>query len=286
MTLLLINLLNGISFGMILFLFALGLSITLGVMGILNLAHGALFMVGGFIGFTLISSGINFWIAVIIGGIGAGLIGFLIEKGFLNKLYRQFDNQVLLTLGLVYVIQNISLWIYGGESKTFSPPAYLKFAVEVGDYRFPMYRLTLIFMGIILLLILWWVIERTKLGSIVRAGMDNKEMAMGLGLNYPLTCSLVFSIGAVVCGISGVLATPVIGVLHSMSMEILLYAMIVVIVGGPGSVIGTFLAALIIGVVDSLGKSYFPDMAMFTIYIVFIFVLLVKPTGLMGKKAI
>ena len=286
MVLIFIHILNGISFGMILFLIAIGLSITLGVMGILNLAHGALFMIGGFVGYTLVTHGVNFWLAVLIGGVGAGLVGLIAERVFLSRLYKQFDNQVLLTLGLVYIIQNLSLWIYGGAAKSFSAPVYLKFAVAIGDYRFPAYRLTLIALGAVLLVILWLVIERTKLGSIVRAGMDDKEMAMGLGLNYPLTCSLVFAFGAFVCGLAGVLAAPIIGVVHSMPMEILLYAMIVVIVGGPGSVSGTFLAALVIGIVDSIGKAYFPDFAMFTIYIVFIGVLLIKPAGLMGKKAL
>ena len=136
MDLLLINLLNGISFGMILFLFAMGLSITLEVMGVLNLAHGALFIVGGFIGLSIVNAGGNFWLAVLAGGIVAGILGFLIERGLLRRLYQQLDDQVLLTLGIVYIVGNITLWIYGGRIKSIPSPVLLDYPVAIGNYNF------------------------------------------------------------------------------------------------------------------------------------------------------
>ncbi len=284
MDLLTINLLNGISFGMILFLLAMGLSITLGVMGILNLAHGALFMIGGFIALSTVHAGGDFWLAIVLGSVGAGVFGLMIERLFLSRLYQQLDNQVLLTLGLVYIIGNLALWIYGGRVQIFDSPPLLTWRVSVGNYAFPFYRVFLIGVGAIAFIALWWIVERTRIGSIVRAGMDNKEMTRGLGINYSLTCSAVFALGALVGGFAGSVATPLIGVFQSMALDILLYALIVVVVGGPGSVLGTLIGALIIGLVDAFGKAFFPDLAMFTMYLVLILMLLIKPSGILGRS--
>lgn len=283
MDLLLINFLNGVSFGMILFLLAMGLSITLGVMGILNLAHGALFMIGGFIALSTVQGGFSFWVALLLGAIGAGVAGLIIERLFLARLYQQLDSQVLLTLGLVYMIGNIALWIYGGRVQFFDLPPELNWRIGVGNYAFPFYRLFLIGVGAISFFALWLLIERTRIGAIVRAGMDYKEMTMGLGINYSLTCSAVFALGSLVGGIAGSVATPFMGVFQSMALDILLYALIVVVVGGPGSVVGTLIGALLIGLVDAFGKAFFPDMAMFTMYLVLIIMLLIKPAGLLGR---
>jgi branched-chain amino acid transport system permease protein len=279
-----LNLLNGVSFGMILFLLAMGLSITLGVMGILNLAHGSLFMIGGFAGVSVAHAGGGFWLAVVGGSIGAAIAGLIIERLFLGRLYKQLDNQVLLTLGLVYIIGNAALWIYGGRVQIFDPPALLNWRIAVGRYAFPFYRIFLIGVGAVAFIVLWWLIEKTRVGAIVRAGMDNKEMTMGMGVNYGLTCSAVFALGAFVGGFTGALAIPFIGVVQSMALDILLYALIVVVVGGAGSVLGSLFGALIIGIVDAFGKSYFPDAAMFSIYVVLIVMLLLRPTGLLGRK--
>ena len=284
MELLTINLLNGVSFGMILFLLAMGLSITLGVMGILNLAHGSLFMIGGFIGVSVVNSGGDFWLAIIAGSIGAAIVGLIIERLFLRRLYKQLDSQVLLTLGLVYIIGNIALWIYGGRVQIFDPPPILNWKIAIGDYAFPFYRVFLTGIGAIAFIGLWGLIEKTRIGAIVRAGMDNREMTMGLGIHYGLTCSAVFALGAFVGGFAGIVATPFIGVVQSMALDILLYALIVVVVGGSGSVLGTLIGALTIGIVDAFGKAFFPDFAMFTMYLVLIIILLVKPTGILGRS--
>jgi len=286
MDLIIINLLNGVCFSVILFLFAMGLSITLGTMGVLNLSHGALFMLGAFVGLTVAKSGGNFWLAAIAGGIIAGIIGFVIELGFLRRLYKQLDDQVLLTLGLVYIIENVALWVFSGTPQVVQAPAGLNFTVAIGNYTFPAYRLVIIVVGVIAFLVLWWLIDKTRVGSIVRAGMDNKEMTGSLGVNYGLTCSIVFTVGSFAGGFAGVIASPVIGVVFNMSMSILLYALIVVVVGGPGSVTGTLVGALIIGLIDTFTKSYIHihSINMFTMYIVLIIMLLARPAGIMGRK--
>ena len=281
-----VNFLNGISFGMILFLLATGLSLTLGVMGILNLAHGALFMAGAFVGWTVATMGGNFWLAALLGGITAGLIGLVIERAFLQRLYKLLDDQVLLTLGLVYILGNIALWIYGGHGRVANTPSYLAFSIDIGDYAFPVYRLVLIGIGAVAFIGLWWLLEKTRTGAIIRAGMDDKEMTVGLGLNYGLICSAVFSLGAFAGGFAGAIATPLIGVAFFIPMDILLYALIVVVVGGTGSVQGTLIGALVIGLIDAFGKALIPDFAMFTMYVALIIILLVKPTGLLGRAQV
>lgn len=281
-----VNLLNGIAFGMILFLLGMGLSLTLGAMGILNLTHGALFMAGSFAGLSVLAVGGNFWLAALVGGIIAGLIGLVIERAFLRRLYKLLDDQVLLTLGLIYILGNIALWIYGGYGRIIHPPSNLDFSISIGEYAFPVYRLALIIIGIAAFLVLWWLIDKTRTGAIIRAGMDNQEMAMGLGVNHALVCSAIFALGAFAGGFAGAIATPVIGVAFSESMDILLYALIVVVVGGTGSVQGALVGALAIGLIDAFGKALIPDFAMFTMYVALIIILLVKPTGILGRKQV
>jgi branched-chain amino acid transport system permease protein len=189
-------------------------------------------------------------------------------------------------LGLVYILGNIALWIYGGHGRVAPPPHFLAFSIHIGDYAFPVYRLALIVIGIIAYIGLWWFIDRTRAGAIIRAGMDDKEMTMGLGLNYGLVCSAVFSLGAFAGGFAGAIGTPLIGVSFYMPMDILLYALIVVVVGGTGSVQGTLVGALAIGLIDAYGKALIPDFAMFTMYVALIITLLVKPTGILGRKQV
>jgi len=192
----------------------------------------------------------------------------------------------LLTLGLVYILGNIALWIYGGHGRVANTPSYLAFSIDIGDYAFPVYRLVLIGIGAVAFIGLWWLLEKTRTGAIIRAGMDDKEMTVGLGLNYGLICSVVFSLGAFAGGFAGAIATPLIGVAFFIPMDILLYALIVVVVGGTGSVLGTLIGALAIGLIDAFGKALIPDFAMFTMYVALIIILLVKPTGLLGRAQV
>jgi len=281
-----VHTLNGISFGMILFLLSMGLSLTLGSMGILNLTHGSFFMVGGFVGWTLVSVGGNFWIAALVGGVIAGFIGLVIERVFLHRLYKLLDDQVLLTMGLVSILGNIALWIYGGHARVIGTPRLLAFSIHIGDYSFPVYRLALIIIGVISFILLWWLIENTRAGMSIRAGMDDIELTSGLGINYPLICSAIFALGAFAGGFAGAVAAPLIGVAFYMPMDILLYALVIVVVGGPGSVLGTLIGALFIGIIDTFGKALFPDYAMFTIYVILIITLLFKPSGILGRARV
>jgi branched-chain amino acid transport system permease protein len=280
----LLHLVNGISYGMILFLIASGLSLILGVMGILNLTHGSLYMLGAYIGLTLTIRGTDFWLAALLGGLAAGLIGIVLVLVFLGHLHRQYGDQVLLTLGFVYIFANVTMWIWGPWPKTVNVPSLLATSIDFGDLSFPLYRFALIIIGLAVAAALWWFQEKTKAGAIVRAGMDDKQMTIGLGLNYGLISTAIFGLGAFVAGFAGFIGGPLLGASHKMGLPILLLATIVVVIGGVGKVQGALLGALLIGLVDAFGKAFFPDLAQFTVYLLFIIVLLVKPSGLLGRE--
>ena len=287
MDVILTNFLNGLSYAFILFLIASGLSLIFGVMGILNLAHGTLYMLGAYFGLTAAKAwGGNFWLGVVIAAVGVGLVGLLLERVFLSRLYHKINEQALLTLGIVYIGANVVLWIWGPWSLMGKPPNFLSTSIGIGDFSFPIYRFGLIVIGLAIYFCLWWLQDKTRIGARIRAGMDDKEMTIGLGVDYGLISSAIFIVGAVMGGLAGFLGAPIIGIYPEISMQILLLAMIVVIVGGLGNIQGALIGSLIIGLIDTFGKAYFSDFAMFTVYLIFIIMLLVRPTGLLGRKKV
>jgi len=283
--LLLSSLVNGISFGMVLFLIASGLSIVMGLMGIVNLAHGALYMVGAYVGWTIaVQLKLDFGLAVIAGGFGGALVGLLIERVFLRRLYKQPNEQVLLTYGFVYILSNIVIWVWGGYRRLqFTAPA-LYGSMYIGGMPFAKDRLAIIAIGIAVAIALWYLQNKTRMGAIVRAGMDDKEMTMGLGINLERVFTFVFFLAAFIAGSAGVIGAQLLGAYSWLGSDILLYALIVVVVGGLGSVQGALLGGLVIGLIDTFGKALFPQFAMFTIYLAMIVILLAKPSGLLGRK--
>lgn len=279
-----VTLLNGISFGFILFLVAMGLSLVLGTMGILNLAHGAFYMIGGYVGLEIAGLGVNFWLAALAGGLAAVLVGLVIERGFLSRLHKLLNEQVLLTLGFVYILGNISLWIWGAWGKMGTVPSILSGSMSIGNLAFPVYRIAIIFIGLVFAAGLWWFQDKTRIGAIVRAGMDNKAITMALGVNYGLIATLVFVLGIFIAGVAGFLGAPILGINPGTSMEALTFALIVVIVGGMGSMQGTLVGGIVIGLVDAIGKALLPEFAMYTIYLAMIIVLLLRPSGLLARR--
>ena len=279
-----ISLLNGISFGIILFLLTIGLSLTLGLMGIVNLAHGVLFMVGGYIGWTVaVQLGLNYWLAVLLGGIAAGLVGLAIEQGFLRHLHMRANEQVMLTIGFIYILTNLSLWVWGGLPRAPFVASALSGSFPILGGEYPIYRMATIGIGLILVVALWWLQEKTRFGAIVRAGMDDKEMTIGLGINLERVTYLVFFLGAFMAGIAGVIGAQLLGVNLDMGWDILLLALIVLVVGGIGSIPGALLGSIVIGITNAFGIALFPELAMFLMYLVMIIILLVKPAGLMPR---
>lgn len=282
MDILLLNTLNGVSFGVVLFLIATGLSINMGLMRILNLAHGALFLVAAYIGISLLKRGENFLLASLIAAMVAGLIGLGMERGFLRRLHGKISEQVLLTFGVMYVLTNTVQWIWGSRPMVALAP--LSGSIAVGEFSFPIYRLVVVLIGLVAAIGLHIFQEKTRIGAIIRAGMDNKEMVMGLGINFGLLCSAVFCFGAFIAGFAGLIGTPMMGVYPRVAVDVLLLALIVVVVGGMGSIPGALFSALLIGLLDAFGKVYFPSLGYFLIYLALIIILLIRPSGLMGRK--
>jgi branched-chain amino acid transport system permease protein len=280
-----INLLNGVSYGMVLFLIAAGMSIVLGAMGITNLAHGAIYMVGAYVGWTVaVKGGATFGVGLLAGGLSAGLVGLAIQRGLLRRLYKQPNEQVLLTFGFVYILTNLCLWIWGGWPRMPFTAKFLTGSFEIMGRAYPKARVAVIAVGFILAIGLWWVQDRTRMGAIVRAGMDDKETTMGLGINLDRAFSVIFFIASFIAGAAGVIGAQLLGVRTSLGLEVLLLALIVIIVGGVGSIQGALLGGILIGVIDNFGKAVFPQFAMFTMYLTMIVVLIVRPTGLLGRK--
>jgi len=282
-----LSLLNGISLGMVLFLLTVGLSIILGLMGIINLAHGALFMVAGYVGWTLVVQlDYSYWLALLAGMMVAGLIGLAIEQGFLRHLYRLVNEQVLVTIGFVYILTNLSLWIWGGRSRLPYHPSLLEGISSVAGFEYPIYRMFIIGVGVVMVFAIWFLLERTRIGAMVRAGMDDRESATGLGINLLRINHIIFFLGTLLAGFAGIIGAQMMGPRITMGWDILLFALIVLVVGGTGSIQGALVGAMLIGIVDAFGRALFPDLAMFFMYIVMILVLMVKPHGLMPRRRV
>ena len=279
------NLLNGLSYGMVLFLIAAGLSLIMGVMGIVNLAHGAIFIAGGFIGLTVAHSTGSFLLGILTGAAGSGAVGILLERGFLRLFYKKELQQILITFGFINIISNLILWVWGPEPQTAFVPSYFSGSIPVVGLSVPFHRFAVIGIGIAMCLVLWWLQDKTKIGTIIRAGMDDAQMLSGLGINLTPINTICFFLGSFIAGFGCVIGVQLFGSItpHD-GFEMLLVAIGVVIIGGVGSVQGSLVGALLIGLIDNFGKAYIPQIAQYTMYIALVLILLVKPSGIMGRK--
>lgn len=278
-----LNLLNGISFGVILFLIAAGATVIAGLMRIIHLAHGAIYMIGAYIGLTAAAYSGNFVIGILAGAIAAALLGLLLQKGFFAHLHWQLLEQVLVSVGAVYILVNVIQWVWGPEGQLGYVPSILSGSINMFGFHFPAYRLWVILIGLAVAVSLWFIERNTRIGAIIRAGMDNAEMTTGLGINLPLVFTGVFTFGAFIAGFAGFIGSPILGAYPEVAWDTLLLALIVVVIGGQGSLVGALIASMLIGIFDALGKALFPDIAPFTIYLAMIIVLAIKPHGLMGR---
>jgi branched-chain amino acid transport system permease protein len=279
-----ITILDGVSFGMILFLIAAGLSLVMGVMGILNLAHGALFMLGAYIGWTVtVDAGGSFWLGLMAAGVGVALLAVVLERALLRRMHDQLDNQVLATLGILFMLTNASIWIWTAEAKPPYIPDVFDGAVDIMGTGYPKSRVAVIVAAALIAAALWLVQERTRLGTMVRAGMDDRETAASLGVNVGLVSAVVFALGAFVVGISGVLGQQLVGVQPEHGLSMLLLALIVLIVGGIGTIQGALVGALAVGLIRSVGLTLFPSYELLLVYGAVIVVLVVRPSGLLGR---
>ncbi len=278
--------LNGIAFGMLLFLLASGLSLMFGLMGIVNLAHGAYFMMGGYVGLTTLEATDSFLLAIVAGAATGAFLGFLTERFFMRRLYGLHGHEsILLTFAFSLVLSDLSLFLWTGTPRWVEPPSFLDVSFNVLGSPYPAYRLAIILIGLVVFVGLYWFQERTIWGAIVRAGVDDKETVTGLGVNILLVFTMVFSLGAFLAGFGGFVGSPILGLHIGLDVEIIMLALGVVIVGGLGSLLGCLVTCLLLGLSDTLGKVLWPSYASLTIYLVVVIVLLLKPSGLFGKES-
>ena len=276
---------NGVSIGAVLFLMAAGLSLLIGAMGVLNLAHGAVYMVGAYIAWTIcVDHGLPFPVAVLGAGAGAAVLGIVFERLF-HLIQGQADQQILLSFGLIYVLVNLSQWIWGAVAKPPFQVSWLSGAVHIGSTSIPTVRLAIAVVGFVVAGVLWFVQGKTRPGAIVRAGMDDPNMVRALGINLDLVVAGVFILGSAVAGIAGAMGGLVLGASSAQAIDVLLLALVVVVVGGVGSVVGTFASAMLIGVLDAYSRSWLPEMSSVVLYALTALVLVVRPTGLSGRVA-
>jgi branched-chain amino acid transport system permease protein len=275
--------LNALAFSLLLFFAASGLSISFGLLNMANLAHGGFYMLGGYIALVVLGATRSFVLALIAAPVALGAIGALIEVGFFRPLYqRDHLDQLLLSLGFAYLIWDLSNWIWGGASYLLPPPDLLKGSVSILGQSYPIYRITILVGGLVLAGLLLWIEAGTRIGAIIRAGVTDPQMLRAMGINVGIIFTTVFAFGAALAALAGVVGGPIVGLYRDVDFEILMLAVIVVVVGGLGSLRGTFFSSLLVGVIDSLGKVYFPSFALVAMFIVMAIVLIVRPSGLFG----
>jgi branched-chain amino acid transport system permease protein len=280
--------LNGLTQAMFLFLIASGLSLIFGVLGVLNFAHGSLYMLGAYLSYTIASlfvgSPAAFWVALILGSIGVALVGGIIESVFLRPVYRREElDQLLVTYALVLIISDLVKLAWGAENRSGSRPALLAGSVDIAGRDFPTYNLFVLAVGPLVALGLWLLLRRTQFGRLVRAAANDREMVGVVGVNVTGLFTGVFMLGAWLGGLGGGLAAPIGAIYPGMDVEIIVESFIVVVVGGMGSLGGTLLGALIIGQLNAFGILFFPRFAIVFVYILMAVVLVIRPWGLLGR---
>jgi branched-chain amino acid transport system permease protein len=279
-----IQTLNGVSFGMLLFLLAAGLSLIFGLMKILNLAHGSYYALGTYVALSVVGWTGSFLLAAVAGTATVVVLGILMERVFLRRLPREELPQALLTFGFLLIVGDVSLWIWGGTPQTLPKPEVFAHSVRLGPLIFPSYRLFVIAVGAVVGLALWFLQERTRLGAMLRAAIDDADIARATGINVSLLSTGVFAFGAALAALGGIIGGPLLGVYPGADFEILLLAFVVVIIGGLGSLKGAFFGGLLVGLLDNFGKALFPQAAMFTIFAPMAIILAVRPSGLFGAR--
>jgi len=274
---------NGISYGALLFLLASGLSLIFGVMRIVNLAHGSYFLLGGYLGLTTARATGSFLLAIAAGACGVGVIGLAMERFFLRRLDKQALAQVLMTMGFALVFQDLAQLIWGGDPETIPVPPLLAGSLHAGVLYFPTYRLFIVGVAVAVGGALWFFHERTRAGAMIRAAVDDREMAQGVGIDVPRLSMAVVALGAFLAALGGVVGGGFIGVYPGADFEVLPYAFVVVIVGGLGSLRGVVAGSLLVGLLDNFGKALFPELSYFTLFAPMAIILALRPTGLFGR---
>jgi len=277
---------DGIAFGMLLFVLSVGLSVTLGLMNFVNLAHGAFAMLGGYVAvLTTREFGLPFLAALPVAFIAAAFVGVACERSLFRLLYRAGElNQVLFTIGVVFVASAIAAYLFGTGQQPIQLPGYLRGSVEIGDMRLGVYRLFLIAVALAITAVLVFGLEFTRFGARVRASVDNQRVAQGLGIDVDTVFAVTFALGCGLAGLGGALAVEIVGLDPTFAFHYLIYVLIVVSVGGLGSIGGSFAAATVLGIGDVAGKYFVPQVGSFLIYLLMVGILFWRPHGIFGRR--
>ena len=275
---------NGISYAALLFLLGGGLTLILGVMKVVNITHGTFYLVGGYIGYVIVRYTGNFYLALCGACVGIGFFGMAMERFFLRGLEGQNLRQMLMTMGVALFCQDLLLLIFEGYPLNLNPPAFCTLELHWGTYSFHVLRLFMIGVAAIIYVILWWFQEKTRAGAILRAAVDNREIAQGMGINVPLVTMGVFGLGGLLAAIGGVVGCAFTAIYPGLDFELLPLAFVIVIVGGMGSLKGALVGAIIVGLVDNFGRAIFPELSYFTLFAPMVVILALRPIGLFGKE--
>ena len=268
-----------------LFLLAAGFSLIFGLMRIANLTHGALYMLGAYFGVSILKVVPNLWLAALLGGLAVGLLGALFERLVLRKLGGNVLGQVLVTLGVAFIIADLCLVVWGGDPVPIPTPEFLQQPVRLWGLVFPAYRLAVVVLAVLVGIVLYVLMERTRLGAMIRAGVDDMEMARAVGIPVSRLFTIVFCLGAALAGAGGIIGGPIMSAYPGLDSDMLPLALIVVILGGVGSLFGAFVGSFIVGFVYTFGVALLPDLAYVILFLPMILVIAFRPKGLFGKFA-
>jgi branched-chain amino acid transport system permease protein len=277
-----IQTLNSLALGGLLFMLSSGFALIFGLMRIANLTHGSLFMIGAYVAASVLRGGYSLVVAAIVASIVVGLLGAIIERFILRSLSGNSQGQVLATLGLSFIAADACLMIWGGDPIPINAPEMLRAPMQMFGFMFPTYRLVVLLVSIICAVLLYLLMERTRLGAMIRAGVDDMQMARAVGIPASQLFTIVFSLGALMAGLGGTVGGPMLNAYPGLDADMLPLALIVVILGGVGSLIGTFVASFIIGFIYTFGIALVPDLAYVILFLPMVFVIAFRPSGLFG----
>ena len=277
--------LNSLALGGLLFLLAAGFSLIFGLMRIANLTHGSLFMLGAYLGVTILKVVPNLWLAALLGGLVVAAFGGLVERFILRPLAGNALGQVLVTLGISFIVADTCLIVWGGDPIPIAAPASLQRPLVVGNIAFPAYRLVVLGIAVVTAIALHLLMERTRLGAMIRAGVDDMQMARAVGIPVSRLFTTVFCLGAALAGAGGVIGGPIMSAYPGLDADMLPLALIVVILGGVGSLLGAFVGSFITAAIYTFGSALLPDLAYVILFLPMIFVIAFRPRGLFGRKS-
>jgi branched-chain amino acid transport system permease protein len=279
----LLGLVNGAFYAML----SLGLAVIFGLLGVVNFAHGTLYMLGAFAAWIMLDQfGVNYWVSLLVAPLLVGALGVVIERLFLRHLYKLDPLYgLLLTFGLTLILEGVFREIYGASGQNYPVPDLLQGATDLGFMFLPNYRAWVVFASLAVCFGTWYLIERTRLGAYLRAGTENSALVQTFGVNVPMMVMLTYGAGAALAALAGVLAAPIIQVSPLMGSNLIIVVFAVVVIGGMGSIMGSILTGLALGVVEGMTRVFYPEASNIVVFVIMVLVLMVRPAGLFGKEA-